>query len=1030
MKLNEIYINDFGRLHSLSMELSEGFQLVYGPNEQGKSTIMAFMRVMLYGLSGTRRQLNENDRRRYMPWESGKMGGYMVLTNEGTRYRLERQFGRAKAADTIDLMNDISGRPIDLSTGEEPGFRLLGITENEFVNTVYVSQLSSTIGTSEDLLGRLSNLAGSGDTRISHLEVAKRLRQAQVSLVAARGTGGRLNEARKQMEELHADREKAVNDAVLQEERLNILEDKKNSLQQRETEINNLAAAVAWQEKLDFLEKYEQMRLRQEQIAQGKLILDREENTLKNADFQVNSDFVRQGFKLEQNWQNSRAQLEQAQQQVNRSKAKIEELEKSLDKFKPVAQIEHNQFKKTSQLLIDQQRVVEKIEQELKAQADEKTRQREKDNAGKMAWIAEEISRSRQKLQNTENEIKIISKDMERLREQDNRLQEEASRQREAFRQQAGRLHDELQIAADEAKDLQEQKSTLQAARTNTENRIRAMKSDVRSGRTSRQKGKDGSAAALAGGAVFLLAGAAGALLINPLFWMLGAAGFILLIIGTVLVMLKKQDNGFTQEIQLLESELRITENKYQSLQQMYRYTDRNRAQISQQLERLEKEEQEKKDSFHSRKEELARHKDKMQKDKTELEQQLQNDSAVLRQKEEEAELLQNSIMQQEPIALDNEDSRLQIARQQFAESEKTMHRMLSEAGYDSAEQLSSLLQEEESLQAQMTFLHDELTHDENEYKSRQEVVRFAGTELITWLRPYIVIDKPEKAALILEHLREQVEQVEKTGAEVRQQEQAFADRLDDLTWEEWQDKANSIIEQIEKADPSPVRLESDERQHLTDKLRQLQTVIIKTREEIAALETEIRHFSQSSRNVSEIDEQLSELEKKVKDMENYYNTLEMTSSALDVAAEEMQSSFGPALNQAAAENLAKLTHSRYEDLKVDQSFAVRISDPDTAKFREWQYLSGGTIDQVYLALRLAIADQISSEDNRLPLLLDDILIQYDEERAAAAIDWLMAKSRQENQQMLLFTCQERMVNKVKTAGLPVYNILALNHNN
>ncbi len=488
MKLIEINVGHFGRLSEMQLNLKEGFHLIYGANEKGKSTLMAFIRAMLYGLAGSRRQLIENDRRRYMPWDGSKMGGYLILENNGSRYRLERRFGQTKAGDHTELMDDISGRSITLASSDEPGLKLLNLTENEFINTVFVSQLSSTIGTSEDLLGRLSNLAGSGDMRVSQLEVDNRLKKAQVDLVAARGQGGRLNEARSLLLQLQEERESAVREALLQEERLGRLEEMKTQLRQKEEARLALADEARWQDELDFLEKYGQMCQRQRQLATEKEKLRLVDNQLKNGDFKATRDFLKQGLQLEQAWQNAKAQIMQARQQTERSRQMIEDLNQRLQKYGPVLGIEHSQLKKLQQLLAEQRREAEKRSHQLGLMEAEKNRQREKDNTQAMTFAAENVSDARQRLQNIENDVKTVIRDLEHLDEQSRRIETEYERITEDSLRDVAGLKEDQQAAEKDLSDLLSQIRHLQSGRDASEKKLAALKQNLRSRRSEKPK--------------------------------------------------------------------------------------------------------------------------------------------------------------------------------------------------------------------------------------------------------------------------------------------------------------------------------------------------------------------------------------------------------------------------------------------------------------------------------------------------------------------------------------------------------------
>ena len=74
--------------------------------------------------------------------------------------------------------------------------------------------------------------------------------------------------------------------------------------------------------------------------------------------------------------------------------------------------------------------------------------------------------------------------------------------------------------------------------------------------------------------------------------------------------------------------------------------------------------------------------------------------------------------------------------------------------------------------------------------------------------------------------------------------------------------------------------------------------------------------------------------------------------------------------------------------------------------FRDAALLSAGTLDQLYLAVRLAICDLVLPPEKEVPIVLDDALANFDDDRCAAALEFLKAAAG--NRQILLFTCHSR----------------------
>ena len=75
MKINKIYISAFGGLKDFTLELNDGFNVIHGQNEDGKTTVMAFIKAMFYGTGGKVKSLENSIRARYTPWDNSAMGG-------------------------------------------------------------------------------------------------------------------------------------------------------------------------------------------------------------------------------------------------------------------------------------------------------------------------------------------------------------------------------------------------------------------------------------------------------------------------------------------------------------------------------------------------------------------------------------------------------------------------------------------------------------------------------------------------------------------------------------------------------------------------------------------------------------------------------------------------------------------------------------------------------------------------------------------------------------------------------------------
>ena len=149
-----------------------------------------------------------------------------------------------------------------------------------------------------------------------------------------------------------------------------------------------------------------------------------------------------------------------------------------------------------------------------------------------------------------------------------------------------------------------------------------------------------------------------------------------------------------------------------------------------------------------------------------------------------------------------------------------------------------------------------------------------------------------------------------------------------------------------------------------------------------------------------------AELEDQRAGLEAEYSAIRLAMETLDQANTTLQNRFSPELGRRAAEIFAQLTGSRYSGVVLDRSFRLSAEPAGDPVFRDAALLSAGTLDQLYLAVRLAICDLVLPPEKEVPIVLDDALANFDDDRCAAALEFLKAAAG--NRQILLFTCHSR----------------------
>ena len=138
-------------------------------------------------------------------------------------------------------------------------------------------------------------------------------------------------------------------------------------------------------------------------------------------------------------------------------------------------------------------------------------------------------------------------------------------------------------------------------------------------------------------------------------------------------------------------------------------------------------------------------------------------------------------------------------------------------------------------------------------------------------------------------------------------------------------------------------------------------------------------------------------------DIQREIDSINLSIEMLSELSQKVQVMFGTYINERASKYLAGISNNKYNSINVDNNLNVTVNTQDRTVPVE--QLSAGTIDQIYLSLRLAIAQIINGDNENLPLLFDDCFALYDNDRLRNVLLWLYNNYKG---QIIIFTCHTR----------------------
>ncbi|MCI8539609.1 MAG: AAA family ATPase [Oscillospiraceae bacterium] len=168
----------FGRLDKQTLELCPGLNVLEAPNEGGKSTWAAFLKVMLYGLDTKSRDKKGflADKNRYRPWSGAPMEGVLECEIQGRELVLRRWTKGSVPMGAFSAVWTDTGEPVSGMTGDNAGSLLIGVGRDTFERSAFLRQAGLAVDQSPELEKRIAALVSSGEEGVSFSATEDRLK--------------------------------------------------------------------------------------------------------------------------------------------------------------------------------------------------------------------------------------------------------------------------------------------------------------------------------------------------------------------------------------------------------------------------------------------------------------------------------------------------------------------------------------------------------------------------------------------------------------------------------------------------------------------------------------------------------------------------------------------------------------------------------------------------------------------------------------------------------------------------------------
>ena len=181
-------------------------------------------------------------------------------------------------------------------------------------------------------------------------------------------------------------------------------------------------------------------------------------------------------------------------------------------------------------------------------------------------------------------------------------------------------------------------------------------------------------------------------------------------------------------------------------------------------------------------------------------------------------------------------------------------------------------------------------------------------------------------------------------------------------------------------------------------------------------LEIDKQEIEKKFEKLSEYEENLEIEKRRLEELEHKQKIIKETMEILNKSYEDMKENVAPKFNKNLSKNIEVFSNEKYKEITITDKIFVKLDNGENVPIEK---LSTGTIEQIYLAFRLSVIEEISKE--KMPIVLDEAFAYYDDERLLQTLKFLDII----NNQIIILTCTKREKSLLDKAQIR-YNLIEL----
>ena len=189
---------------------------------------------------------------------------------------------------------------------------------------------------------------------------------------------------------------------------------------------------------------------------------------------------------------------------------------------------------------------------------------------------------------------------------------------------------------------------------------------------------------------------------------------------------------------------------------------------------------------------------------------------------------------------------------------------------------------------------------------------------------------------------------------------------------------------------------------------------------ELTKLEMRQKEIINKIENYTKIEEELSASEEEYENLINYNESIELAKNALENAYIEMRENVTPKFTEDLSNAIKNISNGKYKKVKINEQNELMI-ETENGNYVPADVLSVGTIDELYLSLRISSINELVEEN--MPIILDETFAYFDQKRLKNVLKFL--NDNYNSRQILILTCTNRECEALENERIP-YNKITL----